>query len=126
MTFFPLDIDIFRGDGWHTHCTFSVNGVATDVSGWLVMFTAKINHNQADADAPLKYDSVNDPTAIYFTDSGSGTIDRVNLDLLPADTDLMDPRNYTCDLQRVIIGVPWTFAFGPAKIRGDISRRVTA
>jgi hypothetical protein len=109
-------IEIFRGDYKPITVTFTANGVAMDISGYTLFFTAKLNIGDADADAVIS------KVVTEHTDPVHGIS---LLELTPEDTD-QAIRDYWFDIQLVSgEGSPMTAVRGTLKILQDITQRVS-
>lgn len=111
-------LSIFRGDSKTIRITVTDElGVAVDLTGWKVFFTAKESETDSDDDAVIKIDV--DPT-----DPTNGIAD---IDFEPADTNDLTPADYIYDIQVIKDnGDVVTFIKDKLRIVADITRRVIA
>ncbi len=104
-------IECYRGDGLSRTLTVTTNGVARDITGWTITFTAKVNDTDLDADAVV--------SATATITNGPGGL--AALTLTATDTDL-DPGVYAADLEfRPPAGEPMTIK-GTLRIVQDVRR----
>lgn len=126
VKYIPFNAEVIRGDGDSVHFRdWNDNGAPIDITNWTIFHTAKKRINDADADALIRRDSVNDPTAIVKYDNNSlGYPDSFVVNYLTLDTEVMIPRDYHQDVQVIDgSGPPKTYAIGNLKITGDVTRR---
>src|SRR6266404_4668075 len=94
-----------------------------DLTGSTVFFTAKYDAEDDDIDAPIKYDSVNDPTNVAIDAGVNGTL---TLTISAADTDPVDVGDLFCDIKvEDTLGEFFTHLFFILPICQRITRRET-
>jgi len=127
MGYIPFNSSVVQGDGGDPEeFVWEENGSPIDITTWVIYYTAKTSKDVTDANASISYDSVNDPTIIVKSDSGSGTTDKFTITLAATDTDDLTAGIYYQDIQRIISsGDPWTLGMGKLTVEGDVTRRTT-
>src|SRR6266446_9311355 len=76
--------------------TILKDNAAFNLTGSTVFFTAKYDAEDYDVDAPIAYDSVNDPANVAMDVGVNGTL---TLTIGAAETDLVDVGDLFCDIK---------------------------
>lgn len=114
----PQMIDLkplYRGDDYPIPLTFTKNGVAEDITGWKIYFTAKHYDTDTDDEAVIKYDTTThtDPT------NGKSLIPLTN-----GETGDLMPGKLVYDIQyKKPDGIVKTVMKGKWKVLQDVTKR---
>jgi hypothetical protein len=109
-------LELTRNDSTAWEFTITdADGVAVNITGYVISFTAKARIDDLIGDAVIAVTSAT--SKVVITDGPDGLCE-VRLD--PADTDLA-PGKYVWDLQVVGGGGTWTVDGGPLYVTADVT-----
>jgi hypothetical protein len=107
--------DFYRGDSLRYTLAVKEDGVALDITGARITLTLKKSTMQEDDDAALQQDFI-------ITDPTAGLAE---IEVLPADTTDLEPRQYYWDIQLVTAaGIVATYA-GTVTCKPDVTREAS-
>lgn len=127
--YIPFNETVFRGDGKSVYFrNWNIAGTPIDITDWVIFHTAKERESDADGEAMIARDSVNDTTTVVKYDNNSnGFPDSFYVRYRAEDTGPMAPKEYHQDIQIIEAAGqdPRTRAHGILTIKGDVTERVT-